>query len=203
MPVALQGQDTRERILNAAAALFARHGYEAAGVAEICQAAEVSKGAFYHHFPSKQALFLELLARWLGELEQHLVALSEIGGTVPEKLMAMTAAAARVFEAARGQLPIFLEFWNQAIRDPAIWQATVAPYRRFHALFSRLIRAGVEEGSIRPVNAELVARALLSLAMGYVLQGVLDPEGADWGQALADGVALLLRSLEPPVELGG
>ena len=54
-----RSEETRARILAAALDRFARYGYDATGVAEICRAAGVSKGAFYHHFPSKQAAFLE------------------------------------------------------------------------------------------------------------------------------------------------
>ena len=67
-----RGERTRSRILQAAEDCFAQRGYDAASVAEICRSAGVSKGAFYHHFPSKQALFLELLDRWLAELDAQL-----------------------------------------------------------------------------------------------------------------------------------
>ncbi len=60
-----RGEATRARILEAALDQFAAHGYEAASVDEICARAGVSKGAFYHHFESKQALFLALLNDWL------------------------------------------------------------------------------------------------------------------------------------------
>lgn len=56
-----RSEETRARILQAALTLFARLGYEAASVEDICVEAGVSKGAFYHHFPTKQAVFLQLL----------------------------------------------------------------------------------------------------------------------------------------------
>ena len=60
-----RSQETKNQILGAAYQLFSQSGYDATGVAEICQAAGVSKGAFYYHFPSKQAVFLELMDNWL------------------------------------------------------------------------------------------------------------------------------------------
>ncbi|MCX6071787.1 MAG: helix-turn-helix domain containing protein, partial [Chloroflexi bacterium] len=59
------GPVTEARILDAAAECFGRRGYDATGVADLCETAGVSKGAFYHHFPSKQAVFMALLNRWL------------------------------------------------------------------------------------------------------------------------------------------
>src|SRR5689334_3024524 len=53
--------DARERILTAAQSLIELRGYSALGVAEICKAADVPKGSFYHFFESKEALALTVL----------------------------------------------------------------------------------------------------------------------------------------------
>ena len=57
--------DAKDRLLIAADSLFRDRGFAAVGVAELCSAAEVNKGSFYHFFPSKQALLLEIIdAAW-------------------------------------------------------------------------------------------------------------------------------------------
>lgn len=48
--------DARDRIVATAARLFLERSYQAVGVDELCQAADVRKGSFYHYFPSKSAL---------------------------------------------------------------------------------------------------------------------------------------------------
>src|SRR6202789_3724343 len=53
--------ETRTRLLESAAQLFAKGGYEAASVDLIAESAGYSKGAFYSNFKSKEAIFLELL----------------------------------------------------------------------------------------------------------------------------------------------
>src|SRR6201986_3897308 len=53
--------ETRTRLLDSAAQLFARGGYEGASVDLIAENAGYSKGAFYSNFESKEAIFLELL----------------------------------------------------------------------------------------------------------------------------------------------
>jgi len=191
-----RGEETHSRILEAAGESFARYGYDGTGVAEICRRAGVTKGAFYHHFPSKQAVFLELFDRWLAGLDAQLAAARAGAETVPEGLLQMAGMMRQVFETASGQIPMFLEFWNKAAHDQAIWQAVIAPYRRYRAFFSSMIGAGIAEGTLRQMDAEMVAQVIVSLAVGLLLQGLLDPNGADWGQVAQEGMQMLLEGLE-------
>ncbi len=190
-----RAERTRERILDAALAEFARHGYDATGVAEICAAAGVTKGAFYHHFASKQALFLELLNAWLQTLDKQLLEANGATESFPVRLQGMAQTAQQVFEDVQGQVPMFLEFWAQAARDPVTWQATIAPYRRYRSWFAEMVGEGIADGSLRPVDPAAAAQVIVALAVGLVLQGLLDPEGADWGRAATDGVQILLDGL--------
>ncbi|HHH42183.1 MAG TPA: TetR/AcrR family transcriptional regulator [Chloroflexi bacterium] len=196
MPSRQRGEETRARILEAAEACFARHGYDATGVAEICRRAGVTKGAFYHHFPSKQAVFLELLDRWLAALDGEVATIHAEAETVPEGLLQMAGVFRQIFREASGRLPMFLEYWSRAARDPAVWQATIAPYRRYRAFFTGIIEAGIAEGSLRPVDPEIAAGVLVSLAVGLVMQGLMDPHGADWGRVAEEGVRILLEGMK-------
>ena len=194
MPPQQRGQESREHILQVAGTCFAENGYDGTGVAEICRRAEMSKGAFYHHFPSKQALFLELLNRWLDGLEGQFFAIRAEAPSVAAGLLRMTEMVRQILTDAGGQLSIFIEFLSQARREPAVWEATIAPYRRYRALFAEMIAEGVREGSLQPVDPELAAGALVSLGVGVLLQSLLDGDGADWGQVTRTGVQMLIRS---------
>jgi len=186
---------TRARILQVSQQLFSQSGYDATGVAEICGAAAVSKGAFYHHFPSKQVVFLTLLEGWLAALDAHMLPLLEGANSVPEGIQQAASVAGLVFASASGQLPMFLEFWRESSHDPQVWQATIAPYRRYQELFAGLVRKGIEEGSLRPVDPNSVARIIVALALGLILQGVIDPHGTDWGEVTQNGIQLLMEGL--------
>lgn len=186
---------TRQKILQAALSLFSQSGYDATGVAEICQAAGVSKGAFYYHFPSKQALFLDLLEGWLADLDRQLVSLGAEHTSAPQAVYAMADLMPQVFQAAGGRFPILLEFWTQARREPAIREAVIAPYRRYQDFFTRLIEEGITAGSLEAVEARLLSQVIVSLAVGMLLQGLLDPVGADWQRVARQGLELLFDGI--------
>lgn len=185
--------ETRTKLMVSAVKLFSTRGFRAASVGDICAQAGMSKGAFYHHFRSKQALFLALLDGWLQAIDNAI----ETSGdkTAPETFMQMTEAFPYLFETAGEGLPMFLEFWLQASRNKIIWEAGIAPYRRYHKYFTSLIKKGVEEGSFVEVDPELASRMIVSTAMGLLLQSLLDPKGANWEKVARDSTDLLVNSL--------
>src|SRR3970040_3150234 len=188
-----RSEETRSRILESAVKLFSNRGYNAASVDDICKDAGISKGAFYHHFKSKQALFLALLDGWLQTIDNAIEASKD--KTVPETFMQMTEAFPYIFETADEGLPMFFEFWLQASRDKKVWEASIAPYRRYHKYFTSLIKKGVDEGSFVEVDPELASRMIVSTAMGLLLQSLLDPKGAKWEKVARDSTNLLVNSL--------
>ena len=145
-----RSEETRSKIIESAIKLFSNQGYNKASVDDICEDAGISKGAFYHHYKSKQELFLALLDVWLKNID-HAIEVSK-DKTAPETFMQMTEAFPYIFETAGDGLPMFLEFWLQASRDKKIWDASIAPYRRYHKYFTSLIKKGVEEGSFVEVD---------------------------------------------------
>ena len=56
-----KGQSTRDRLVAIAKQLFAQDGYEATSIEVILERSDVSRGALYHHFPDKRALFEAVL----------------------------------------------------------------------------------------------------------------------------------------------
>lgn len=188
-----RSEETRANILDAAVRQFALSGYEAASVDGICSDAGVSKGAFYHHFPSKQALFLALLEGWLKTIDKGLEGMRQ--PTVPETFVQMTGLLPAVFAAADSQLPVMLEFWLQASRDEKVWDSAIAPYRHYHQVFTKLVEDGIAEGSLKPVDAKAAARVLVSMVIGLIFQGVFDPQGADWPEVAETSMKLLMNGM--------
>ncbi len=143
-----RSEETHTTIISAAEELISLQGYEATGVAAICEKAGVSKGAFYHHFPTKQALFLELLNSRLAGLDTVIKNVITGAGDVPDALMNLASIGTVAFQADSTRIPILLEFWEQARHDPETWKAAGAPYGRYQEFFTRIIQKGIDEGSL-------------------------------------------------------
>ena len=80
-------------------------------------------------------------------------------------------------------------------RDETVWQALIAPYRRYQEYFTELVEDGIAEGSLKAVNPQIAAQLILSLAVGLLLQGVLDPKGADWQKIAEQSMQIMMEGL--------
>jgi TetR/AcrR family transcriptional regulator, transcriptional repressor for nem operon len=83
--------DSRERIVLAASNFFLTGGYNGVGIAEICEAASVHKGTFYHFFPSKTELLLVVIDRRVAVVEDAILTIAGRTDTPERKILALFA----------------------------------------------------------------------------------------------------------------
>jgi AcrR family transcriptional regulator len=195
-----RSEETRSHILEVANQLFSKSGYDATGVAEICQAAGVSKGAFYHHFPTKQAVFMELLNSYMNSIEAGFNVMRKQTQDVPQAILQMAEMVGSLFQASDIHLPIFLEFWTHANHDAQVWEATVAPFHRYQSYFAEMIQEGIDQGSIQPINPHQAARVIVSLAVGLLMESLFNPQITDWQIEARQSLELLLNGITRRIE---
>ena len=177
-----RAEETQQRIMQSALLIFSKKGYQATSVAEICELAGVTKGAFFYHFPTKQSLFLALLENWLERLDRILETERTGKENIADALSAMADLLRLGLSQGEVYLPMFLEFWLQALRDREVWQKVIEPYRRYRAFFEEMFQQGIADKSLKPFDPQVTAIAAVSLALGLLLQGTMDPEGALWDE---------------------
>ncbi len=95
---AAQGRATRGQLIEVATRLFAEHGYEGTSIDAVLAAAGVSRGALYHHFPGKEALFEAVVVAVSDQVTVDLAA--AVGGRTDPVDAMRTAALAWIGLAA-------------------------------------------------------------------------------------------------------
>ncbi len=188
---------SREKILQSAVQLFLEEGFEATSVNDICKHAGVSKGSFYHYFETKQVLFLTLMENWSSRVMQSILGNPiSVDTNVRDVLIKMPYQFNMAFAAVPRGFPMLVDFWRQAMSDPAIWKTAMEPYRYFMGFFMRIIETGQLDGSIRKdIDSEILARLLVAVSMGYLLEAAFNQEKADWSALTSEGLSLLLDGI--------
>ena len=189
-------QETRERLLAAAGETFARRGFEGCSVDDLAEAAGYSKGAFYSNFPSKEAVFLELLRRQKAANGAALAQLLEQSAGVDEALTRL-AALSRHSEEDHDWCLLTVEFQLRAAREPDFRQEFNALCSQERAAMGRFLGALFKRaGRSRPakVTLEQMAAALLAQYYGLALQRAADPGSLPPG-AMAEVTRLFQRTL--------
>jgi AcrR family transcriptional regulator len=175
-PASADGDDSRTRLLDAAAGIFAAKGYRSATVEEVVTAAGLSKGTFYWNFKSKEDLFQTLLEE---RIDRPARALMEITRTAPADRPTAPDVSAGLAELIAGQretLLLLQEYWAAATRDARLARR----YRVRQAALREALAETLEErhrttGVRLEFPAEDLATAFIALAEGLACEALVDP----------------------------
>lgn len=167
---------TTQRLLDAAAVVFARRGFHAATVDEIADTASYTKGAVYANFAGKQALFLALLDRHLDDQLAQLDRIAESGPDTDLHVKLRDASAAQMDTGEPFGL-LTLEVWLYAARDAAAKATLATRYQRMRERLAGMIaERDAARGATGSRSPDEVAALVLGLDAGLFLQHLLDPE---------------------------
>ena len=181
-----QGKETRQALIETATRLFAARGYANTSIDAVLEESGVSRGALYHHFDGKEALFEAVLEA----TEARIAAgLAESAGSVGDPIEAMRQGAIA---------------WLHLSRDPVIRQVTlldapsVVGWERWRAidekhgfgLLKGALEAAAARGRVERGSIEMIAHVLLAatLELALVIARSADPEAAlrEGEKALSD-----------------
>ncbi len=167
----IKGEETKKKIMEVGENLFSETGYDATSVQDICSKAEISKGAFFHHFPTKEFLFLEILNDYLFKLDNKM---NEIEKKSKNSLIAMEKMVDildEIFVTSKGKFTIFLEFLRKSSKDSEIMKKLSNQFQKYQKYVFSLIEKGKKEGNIKEeVDSEFISQLIISLAIGMILK---------------------------------
>ena len=167
-------EQTRRELLDAAARVFVKRGFQGSSVEEISAEAGYTRGAFYSNFKSKEELFVELLqdrvyAAYTAMTE---AALAEPGTTLTPRQTGEMLAALQG-EAHEWLFRLWFECLAQATRDPKLRELAAGFWRGNRARTTKLLQRDWPQEADR---AKPVATALIALDIGLAIQHFVDPD---------------------------
>jgi AcrR family transcriptional regulator len=172
--------EREQRILDAAAAVFAEKGYHQATIRDIAELADVADGTIYNYFDNKFDLLVGLLAR-LADLERLPEELLEaLHGDFRDSLV--VAFQERMVRIKQGE-ELIKAILPQVFIDERLRERF---YRQYVLRISRIlepyVQARVEAGEIRPVDVPLTVRIVQGQFIGLLVLHILgdEPLRAGW-----------------------
>lgn len=172
-------QSKRQAILAAAAEVFIRQGFSGAGMADIAEEAEVATGSLYKFFPSKEDLYFTLIDEKIDEFFLYVKLETNRVSTAVEKITALVRATCSFFDANRAFLALYIstnsgfavaihpDFGERINRKLAAYLDWVAG----------LLAAGMEQGSLRQLDPQEMAAALVGMVNASTSRWIVVGEG--------------------------
>jgi AcrR family transcriptional regulator len=164
----------RERILDAAEKCFIEAGFHAATISDICREANVSAGALYIYFPSKDDIIIGLCER---ECERFSAQLARLASS-SNFLDALRAMAEHFCcEEPRQKALLNMEIAAEAGRNPRVAEQLVANSRFIRESFIALLRSEHEAGRLSlAFSPEIVTRAMSAIGDGLFMHRAVEPD---------------------------
>ena len=170
-------EERQEQILDAAASVFARLGFEDARMDDIAAESGLSKGSLYWYFKSKDDIIVALMHRVFSREMADIQALLEMSGTVAERLETFVEAAVQDIENLGILIPIMYEFYATATRREEMRKFFQGYFSDYRGALAALLQQGVTRGEV-PAGTDIKTAAIVLSAVveGVLILSIVEPE---------------------------
>jgi len=193
--------DTRARLLQAAARVYARRGFNGATLDEVAGESGFTKGAVYGHFGSKENLLMALMEEHLTAQVIEQVALFDRERTTWERPLAGSARWMESLEDDPDPFRLFVELWVYAQRDERLRTRLADGLGALRATFARFATASAIDAGLAPPerSTEQFANVMLGLGLGLPMLKLIDPQVIP-DSLLGAVLSVLIRAVETSPE---
>ena len=200
-PAKLDGRRTehrgtaRERLLDAAAEVFAERGYRATTVDDIAAAAGLTKGAVYWNFEGKEALFSALIEERVDRRARALMGVTEHSPRETDTAPIVSRGISSFADEQQALVLLLQEYWLLAVRDDELRSAYVERQRALRDQLAAALEARHRTTGV-PLTfpAERLATGIIAMASGLAQERIADPQNVP-DELLGELLALLYDGL--------
>ena len=190
---------TRERLLQAAATVYAKNGFAGATLDDVAREAGLTKGAVYDHFGSKDNLLVALMTEYLGVEISSQVAWFDRDEVTWRRPIAGSDGWMKELDESPDAFRLLVEFWLAAGRDEDVREQFLLGLNALRDTFAGFTAMSATDAGVPmspdSANARNFANVVLGLSLGLGLLRVADPEGTPAG-VLGTALSTLIQTLE-------
>jgi AcrR family transcriptional regulator len=187
-----RGEETRRRIVEAAAQAFAAHGYAGTSVNDVLQGSGVTKGGFYFHFPSKARLALDVIEWKRSEWMRSVLAAAGEHERASLQVVAIMHALAEHKERDRG-VQVVARLCQELADVPEV-AGEIRHFQGWLETTEELLARARLQGDIDP-DVDLAAAARFAVAAFVGADQLADVSGRRLRDDVDDLAAFILRAI--------
>jgi AcrR family transcriptional regulator len=164
----------RQQILDAARRCFVTEGFHATSMQQVIAEAGLSVGAVYRYFPSKSDLIVGIAQQMADSITTQLATIADAPDRSLVEVMESAIGVVDANTGADGVLPLAVQVWSEAQRDPKLGALTNRIYNQIVDVYVRVAERAIKRGDL-PADADpaAVGPALYTLVLGYGLLKLL------------------------------
>ena len=196
MTVQARAEATRQKIIDAAVDLFEEVGYGGTSLGDILGRARITKGAFYYHFDSKEAVAASIIEQAETQKRDAILRLTSSATSALESIIQLTFVVADTIQ--QDKVARVANLLVQALGQ--ISPAGALTYTQFQSLYVSVVEHAIVEGDLLDdLDADDVMQTILGAVLGtQLLSGAT---GDDLTARLAQVWKIILRGIVPPQKL--
>jgi AcrR family transcriptional regulator len=195
------GEESRKKILSAAARVFSAYGYKGAGMRAIAKAAGISTAGLYLYFKNKEDLYTVLVRSKLHALNAEI---RETLGSIEDPVAAMSTFISMRLNYAKKHREFFFFLGREKGFAFGI-RAKRRFFREQREAIEEIIMKGIAAGVFRPCNVKEVAKIIVCVLRGYMFSIIVEPDALFSPEECSDVVlkGLLLHKDGTRIGLSG
>jgi AcrR family transcriptional regulator len=187
----------REQIVAATIRCLARDGYAGLTMKRVATEAGVSPGILHYYFRDKRAILAAAAETVTSDLDRRVAAASRGARDPRARLRALVRTCLDVASHDRDFWTVFIEFWGEALHDPALARLSARTYARARRLVAGGLAPGIAAGVFRRVPVAEASAIVLAVLDGLSLQLTFEPALLGPARAARLCEDVLLRYLDP------
>ena len=181
-----KGDLRRTAVLDAARSCFIANGFQAASMQDILAAAQLSAGAFYRYFPSKEKVVEAVVKTVLAEIKSAFDDVVPDGTESLSDTMTKLLLALEALDSSRHTSSIALQAWAETQRNTGLAEYVHSEMRPLIRWFEDLVKLLQKQKKLPVSPPRRIALALMGSLQGFVVQkALLNVDAAGYGKGLA------------------